>query len=217
MILRKTGIKLDNNCTYIVKFGKNLAASSGKTLGFDIGWQFTTATADKSAPTWTGTDTLSVKFTKDPTIATLSWNAAADDVAVTQYKVYKNNVLTATLTAGALTYDAAGLTPGSNYDFKVTAGDYLQNFNAGLETVLDAPAADTVSPGWEGTPSLTFSAGASDNQTVSWPAAKDNYQIKYYDILNNGNKIAEVGADTLSYKVTGLSGRDGLCHFCQGG
>ena len=204
--LTKTGIKLDDGCAYIVKFGKNLASASAKKLGFDIGWQFMTATADKSAPVWGATDSLSVRFIKDPTIATLSWEAATDDVAVTQYKIYKNNTLIKTLSAGVLAYDVTGLTPGTNYDFKVVAGDYLENFNTGMEQAIDAPVADVTTPFWTGTPVLTFSAGVSDNQTVSWPAASDNYQVKYYDILKNGVKIAEVGAETLSYKITGLSG-----------
>ncbi|MCA0933938.1 fibronectin type III domain-containing protein, partial [Lutimonas saemankumensis] len=60
------------------------------------------------------------------TSLTLDWTAGTDDVGVTGYNVYKDDVLEASL-GNVLTYDVTGLTPGTNYDFYVTALNALEN------------------------------------------------------------------------------------------
>lgn len=59
------------------------------------------------------------------TTATFSWQASTDNVAVTGYKIYKNDVYVTTVTA--LNYTATGLTASTAYGFKVSAIDAANN------------------------------------------------------------------------------------------
>ncbi|OPX86441.1 MAG: Exoglucanase B precursor [Pelotomaculum sp. PtaB.Bin104] len=206
--LARTGIKLAGKTQYVAKLGKTLAGQSGKQLGFDIAWQFSTDVADKEAPQWVTGSALAVNFIKAPTIATLTWPAASDNVAVTCYQVYQGSTLLTTLPAGTLTYDVEDLSVDTAFNFKVIAGDYLENLSMPLSKPAITPAADTNAPGWQSGAALTFSDIYSDNVTVSWPAAADDYQVKSYKLYKDSSSepLAEVAADVLKYTVTGLAG-----------
>jgi uncharacterized repeat protein (TIGR02059 family) len=207
--LAQTSIKLADNTVYVVKLDKTLAAQSGEKLDLDIAWQFTTDVADKDAPYWGAEDALAVYFLKAPTIATLTWPAAGDNVAVTQYKVYQGDVLLETLPAEALTYDVEALAVNTSYSFKVVAGDYLENFSVPLTAAFNTPDADNTAPAWQPDDALTFTDIASDNVRVSWPAASDDpYQVKAYKLYQDDiiEPFAEVAGDVREYTVTGLAG-----------
>ncbi|NOQ23957.1 MAG: T9SS type A sorting domain-containing protein [Bacteroidales bacterium] len=62
------------------------------------------------------------------TSATISWNASTDNVGVTAYEVYKDGVLDATVST--TTYDATGLSSGTNYAITVKAKDAAGNISA---------------------------------------------------------------------------------------
>jgi chitodextrinase len=70
------------------------------------------------------------------TTATLAWTASTDDVAVTGYRVYRDDVLIDTV--NTLGYSAVGLTNETAYVFKVSAIDAFSNESA--------PAQVTVTP-----------------------------------------------------------------------
>ncbi len=206
--LAKTSLKLLDTTQYAVKLDKTLATQGGKQLGFDIAWKFSTDVADKKAPYWGEEDVLNVSFDKAPAIATLSWPSAADNVAVTQYKVYQGDEMLAALSANDFTYDVEGLAVNTAYTFKVVAGDYLENFSYPLTQPATTPAADATAPEWQDGDELTFTDITSDHLTVTWPGAVDNYQVENYKIYLDGagEPVAEVAADVLSYIITGLAG-----------
>ncbi|KUK52438.1 MAG: RCC1 repeat-containing protein [Desulfotomaculum sp. 46_296] len=206
--LTQTGIKLADNTDYVIKLSKTLAVQSGKQLGFDIAWQFSTDFADKEAPQWGTSDSLAVNFVKAPFIATLNWPAAVDNVTVTGYQVYEGETELAVLPAEELTYDVEGLLVDTGYNFKVVAKDYLENCSSPLTAAATTPPADTAAPEWQEGDALAFTDINSDNAKVSWPAATDNYRVKAYKIYKDGAEepLAEVAADVLEYTITGLAG-----------
>ncbi len=206
--LAQTGIKLIDTTQYVVKLDKTLEAQSGAQLGLDVAWQFSTDVADKEAPYWGSEDVLDASFIKAPTIATLTWPAAADNVAVTGYQVYQGDEMLANLSANQFSYDVEGLAAETGYTFKVAAGDYLENFSDPLTAAVVAPAADNTVPEWQESDILTFTDITSDHVTVSWPAATDNYQIETYKIYQDDaiEPVAEVAGNVLSYVITGLDG-----------
>ncbi|MEN6461550.1 MAG: fibronectin type III domain-containing protein [Syntrophomonas sp.] len=209
LTLDLTSIKLADKTNYIVKLDKTLTAQSSKQLGFDIAWQFTTDVADKTAPYWGTDDSLNVNCVKDPTIATLTWPAATDNVAVTQYKVYQGETLLTALPADVLTYDVTGLAVNTLYNFKVIAEDYLENLSTPLTVSTTTSVADSIAPAWQSGAMLTFADILSDNVKVSWPAAiDDKYAIKTYKLFKNGSSepFAEVAGNVLNYNITGLAG-----------
>ncbi|MEN6327872.1 MAG: fibronectin type III domain-containing protein [Syntrophomonas sp.] len=209
LTLDLTSIKLADKTNYIVKLDKTLTAQSSKQLGFDIAWQFTTDVADKTAPYWGTNDTLNVNYVKDPTIATLTWPAATDNVAVTQYKVYQDETLLTALPADVLTYDVTGLAVNTLYNFKVITEDYLQNASTPLTISTTTPVADSIAPAWQSGAALTFADISSDNVKLSWPAAiDDKYTIRTYKLFKDGSSepFAEVAGNVLSFDVAGLAG-----------
>ncbi|MFD9563323.1 glycosyl hydrolase family 18 protein [Streptomyces sp. NPDC059994] len=61
------------------------------------------------------------------TSVSLAWNASSDNVGVAAYDVYRDGVLSQTLSAATPTATVAGLTPATTYTFTVKARDAADN------------------------------------------------------------------------------------------
>ena len=85
---------------------------------------------DTQAPT---APTLSSTGNSDTTVD-LSWSGATDDTAVTEYKVFKDGTLEATL-GNVSAYQVSGLTASASYNFTVTALDAAGNESVASNTV----------------------------------------------------------------------------------
>lgn len=81
-----------------------------------------TSSGDTQAPT---AATSLTSTAKTATSITVSWNASSDNVAVTGYNVYANNVLKSTVSS--LNYTITGLTGSTAYSIYVTARDAAGN------------------------------------------------------------------------------------------
>jgi alpha-tubulin suppressor-like RCC1 family protein len=193
--------------TYVIKFSKAFSSSTGTSIGFDVGWEFITASADKEIPTWGDGAALNVDFLISPMTATLSWSAAIDNLQVTQYKLFKGEEVLAVLPGETREYLAEDLSVATEYTFKVQAGDYLNNWSTLLEKTMTSPAADITPPGW-GTGTLSFTNINSDNVTLNWSAASGEYAVKDYLIYKNDDSqpSAMVGSDVFTYLAGGLTG-----------
>ena len=77
---------------------------------------------DTQAPT---AATSLASTAKTATSITVSWNASSDNVAVTGYNIYANNVLKSTVSS--LNYTITGLTGSTAYSIYVTARDAAGN------------------------------------------------------------------------------------------
>lgn len=95
----------------------------------------TTAAADTEAPTWPQGSTLTASNVQ-ATSLTLNWTAAADNYQVTAYKVYKDGAELATVAGDATTYEVTGLSSGTEYTFRVDAGDECNNWTEGPSTTV---------------------------------------------------------------------------------
>ena len=113
-------------------------ASGTLAAGFSI-------TPDRIAPNWPAGNTLTASSISQ-TGLTLTWTAAADNVGVTGYRVYQGSTLLATVGGDVLTYTVTGLTSGTQYSFKVEAGDATNNWSTNgpstTVTTLAPPAFD---------------------------------------------------------------------------
>ena len=123
--------------------------------------------------------------------ATLSWNAASDNVGVTGYNLYRDGVLTATL--GPVTSHAdTGLLPGT-YSYEVravdAAGNVSQPSNTDSATVTDGQRP--TAPG-----NLTATAVSSSRIDLAWNAATDNVAVTGYEVWRDGALLTTVGAVT---------------------
>jgi len=98
----------------------------------------TTTTVDTSAPT---APTLTASNVTTSTVD-LSWSGATDNVAVTDYDVYKNGTLLASVTG--TTYQATGLTSATSYSFTVRAKDAAGNISVDSNTATITTLNQTV-------------------------------------------------------------------------
>lgn len=144
----------------------------------------------------------------------MQWTAAVDDVAVAGYRVYRSAdggntwVMVATLGAQQTSYSASGLNPSTEYRFRVTAFDGMNNESEPSNTLIlttasgsgGEPVGDTTPP----TKPLNLVAtkmGARSIQ-LTWDAATDDTGVVGYEVWRstdgvNYTKVVEVA--TLSY------------------
>lgn len=115
-------------------------AGSGDFLFFaDV--EFTPSSGDAIAPA----APTGLHFTGiGQTTVSLGWNAATDNVGVTGYDVYVDNVFAVTVTG--LSTTVAGLTTGTLHSFKVRARDAAGNISAPSSSI--STVTDVVDPAW---------------------------------------------------------------------
>ncbi|MCR2806294.1 fibronectin type III domain-containing protein [Paenibacillus soyae] len=166
----------------------------------------TLPSADTTAPAWPAGNQLAGSNV-GTTGLTLTWTAAEDETAVTAYKIFKDAEEIATVAGTALTYEVAGLTPNSEYVFKVEAGDGGGNWstNGPSVTVTTLAVVDAEAPTWAQGSALTASSVSTGSLTLTWPAAADNTGVTGYTIYNGAAEVAEVAGDVRSRQVTGLA------------
>jgi chitodextrinase len=132
----------------------------------------------------------------------LSWNPSTDNVRVTGYVVYLNNVSLATTTTTSFSH--TGLTPGTTYNYRVSAFDAAPNHSAWTATpvaVTTPAAADTQAPSVPA--GLVGTAVSSSQINLSWNPATDNVGVTGYVVYLNNVSLATT--TTTSFSHTGLT------------
>ncbi len=183
----------DSAGTYTEKF--KLVNSSGTYFGPEISWTITVkvTTPDTTPPSVPGTPTATAASTSK---INLSWTGSTDNVGVTEYRIYRNDVYLDSTGANDLNYTNTGLAEGTTYSYRISAKDAAGNESAksggrGETTwiiVDNSEGGFTASTGWATSTSSSDKYGAdyrwksttafSDQAvwTFSIPTA-DNYQI----------------------------------------
>lgn len=117
---------------------------------------------------------------------TVQWTASTDNVGVTGYEVYVDNVFYATTTSTSRT--VTGRASGTTYSVKVRARDAAGNFSAFSSSVnATTNTPDTVPPS---TPTGLFvSTFSSTSITLRWDyPTPDNVQTTRYVLYLNGSE-----------------------------
>lgn len=130
---------------------------------------------------------------------TLSWNASTDNIAVTGYEIYKNDVFLTTTTN--LTYEVTGLSMNTGYTFKVRAKDAANNFSGYSNNVNPTTLADTDAPSIPS--SLAFSNLTATSVNLSWNPSTDNVGVFAYDVYKDD--VFLTTTSNTSFMVTGLT------------
>lgn len=150
--------------------------------------------SDTTPPQWPADAALkSINLGTD--FVQLVWPAASDDSSVSNYKIYQNEVYTATVSGTE--YTAHGLSPNSNVSYTVYAGDIAGNYSteplAYNTTTLSAPVTPI--------PVVEVNASSSDGNVESntldnnlfsrWSASGDG-QYLMFD-LGQTQRVGYVG------------------------
>ena len=144
-----------------------------------------TTPADTTAPSVpAGLKVVSVTASS----VTLSWTASTDDVAVAEYRVFRNGA-PAGSTAGT-TFTVAALTPKTAYQFAVAAADPTGNVSPLSPAVPATTPADTIAPSVPA--NVRTTSVLSRSVGLAWDASTDNVGVTSYRVVRNGSVIATV-------------------------
>ena len=166
--------------------------------------------SDTTAPTLPGWITASAASSSQVHV---SWDAATDNVGVSGYRIYRNNVQIAT--TNYTSFSDSGLSANTAYSYYVTAFDAAGNVSTASRTASvqtlggsgqaagsgQTPESDSTPPS---VPSqLQLSNVTSGSVTLSWTAATDNVGVAGYKIFRNGGQVGTT--TSTSYVDTGLA------------
>jgi len=133
---------------------------------------------DKTKPTWEGA-TLETGLVEGTTIELL-WNGAKDNVEITAYKIFKDNLLVKQIEA-INSFTVTKLEPDSSFIFRVEAGDETGNLSTLASYVLSPLITD---------PSNQKRPDISGNLVVWWDDRNDEGDIYSYDLATDSvNRI----------------------------
>jgi len=129
----------------------------------------------------------------------LTWDASTDNIGVTSYDVYVNNVLQIATSETSITI--ANLASNTTYSFAVLAKDITNNSST-LSNVLNVTTLEDIEAPTVPT-NLVISNETESSFIVSWSASTDNTNVALYEVyvdnVLNGN-TADV-----TYTVTSLT------------
>ncbi len=147
-----------NNAIYARQGNRNPFIDNPSYVAAIWGGTTGNGTTDTTAPSTPLNLTSSSKTT---TSVTLAWSAATDNIGVTGYNVYVNNVLRTTVTT--LNTAVTGLTAATSYTFTVRAKDAAGNLSATSNSLTVVTNSNTTST------ELMFSEyieGSSNNKAL---------------------------------------------------
>ncbi len=130
--------------------------------------------------------------------ADLSWDASTDNVGVTGYDVYQDDVVI-TNTSNT-TYQVTGLSLSTSYAFYVKAKDAAGNESAESNTVNVTTLTDIEAP--TSPTNLLASNITMTTADLTWDASTDNVGVTGYDVYKDG--LFLTSTVSTSYNVTGL-------------
>ncbi|KQO25094.1 endonuclease I [Flavobacterium sp. Leaf82] len=148
-------------------------------------WGGTAPSGDTQAPT---APTSVASTAKTATSITISWNGSTDNVAVTGYNVYANNVLKTTVSS--LNYTITGLTASTAYSIYVTAKDAAGN-TSGSSNVISV------------TTNATGGTGGTASDILFSEYIEGSGNNKALEITNNTASSVSLSAYTIKKQTNG--------------
>ncbi|PZS30819.1 MAG: hypothetical protein DLM59_10835 [Pseudonocardiales bacterium] len=138
----------------------------------------------------------------------VTWNAAADNVGPTGYRLFRDDVLLATTGSTTLIFDDTGLAAGSSHAYSVQALDGAGNLSGRSSpvTVTTAPAVvsnDVTAPS---TPdAVTTVADSPTRVTLFWTVSTDDTAVTGYHVYRAGATTPIARVTSPRYVDNGLT------------
>ncbi|WP_144941335.1 fibronectin type III domain-containing protein [Paenibacillus sp. 32O-W] len=163
---------------------------------------------DTEAPQWSDDSELAVSDVTQTSVK-LSWPSATDNVGVTGYRIYVDDVEYKTAGGNENALIVNGLTAETSYRFKVTAYDEAGNESAELsasaKTLPQPMEPDTEAPRWPDGSELTVSDITQTSVKLTWPSAIDNVGVTGYRIYVDEVEYKAVGGNVKGTMINGLA------------
>jgi chitodextrinase len=136
----------------------------------------------------------------------LRWSAATDNVAVKGYRIYRNSVRIANLSASSLSFTDTPLADGIPDTYFAMAYDQAGNVSPTSNEISVTPTAPAPGDSTPPTAPGNLSASAGDGAvTLSWSAATDDVGVASYRVFRNGAQVASTTSSTTTFSDTGLT------------
>lgn len=133
----------------------------------------------------------------------IGWSAATDNVKVTKYQVYRDNVLIGSTAASTLQFSDPTVTPDKQYNYTVKAGDDAGNWSTGKSAMITTPSVLA-----NGDARLYWQAPTAreDGSTLGIQDIK-GYLLRYKALGDtNFTFIDLLGNTTTTYTIRNLTG-----------
>lgn len=196
---------LEAATTYVIKMAPDIESNSGGKLGRSFCWEFTTTDpGDLTPPTWPESKQVTATQVTPDTV-TLQWTAAQDNVVVAGYKILQDGDEVQTVDSSTTTCEIDGLTPDTEYSFKIEAVDGNGNQSTdGPSITVTTIEADITAPTWPEGSELTITNAAAPALVLHWTEAADDWGLAGYQVYQDGQLLGSVDNNTLRFHVTGL-------------
>jgi chitodextrinase len=150
-----------------------------------------------------------------PSEIDLSWTASSDNVAVTGYVIYRDQLKLTTVPGTATAYHDTGLAPSTDYVYTVQAVDA-----AGNASPQSSPTKERTPPPTDGEPPTAPSgfratAVGSTEIDLTWTASTDNVAVTGYVIFRDGVELTTVAGTATSFQDTGLDPSTGYVYVIE--
>ena len=146
---------------------------------------------------------LEVVVRPKPWGATLTWQAATDNVAVAGYRIYRDARLIGTVTG--LTLTDPGLSHTDMAVYGVAAIDATGN--EGTRSRISAVPSDVDLIAPSAPRSLRAKALTRRRVRLSWPAARDDLGVVRYDVAIGGRVVRTTSQRTVTIQLAGKRGK----------
>ncbi|NTW22944.1 hypothetical protein HGA34_05425 [Candidatus Falkowbacteria bacterium] len=207
------GYKIYRDSVLIATTSSTTFSNTGLTNGTTYNYQVLAYDTSGNESAKSATSSAATTDTQAPTVPAslvaspisssqinLSWATSTDNVAVTGYKVFRNNSQIATTTA--TTYNSTGLAASTTYNYQISAFDAAGNTSAKSATsTATTTAADVQAPSVPS--SLAATVISSSQINLSWATSTDNVAVTGYNVYRNSTLIASTTGST--YSSTGLA------------
>lgn len=138
----------------------------------------------------------------NPTSINLAWAASTDNIAVTNYLVFRDSLPSPIASVVGTTFSDTGLTPVSTHTYRVIASDAAGNLSAFSNAATATTPPDTTAP--SAPTNLTAVGASSTTINLSWTASTDDVGVTGYSVFRDGGGTAIATVSSTFFSDTGL-------------
>ena len=153
-----------------------------------------TDTEAPSAPTSVSLNNITVNSIH------VSWTGSNDNIGVTGYNIYLDDILTAQTSSSITNTTITNLSTNTNYNFTIVAKDLINNRSTPT-TISGATLEDTEAPSIPA--GLVVSNETDSSFKISWTASTDNNAVSSYDVFVDD--VLNATSTTVFFTVSGLN------------